>query len=417
MKMIDDNNLMEKEVVQEDPLSIDDTRGEEASGKTLDDDAGANENDLQSLVEDSSDDDGYAADEEPDMPDKVPPMLKRSKGRWHSGRNRAENGWLSSRDVAIKDDAEARDDALEADGLSIINSALELAAAVAKGKEADQRKEEEYESHRKHPHDDSDEHLADDDGSELELVPTNQQRPPFSIRSVDDTMLQLGEFIAQSVLDDFLKVALNDEVTGLHQIKTIQTDFCTLLTRRGWTACHQRYFHSKTKVKKYRFERKPALDCPILIVPIFIPGHYASVVRERKSNGETIFRYIDSIKSDQRSEYLQQLFYDTEFWNHEEGKTVWQQVPSPQQSTLGMDCLVWVCSTVLKYLLIRKDNVDVFQEKTTELSITCRIDAGDFGIQARKMVWDTLQEEKLPPLNELTISNLIISNRTQVLST
>lgn len=76
MKMIDDNNLMEKEVVQEDPLSIDDTRGEEAGGKTLDDDAGANENDLQSLVEDSSDDDGYAADEEPDMPNKVLPMLK-----------------------------------------------------------------------------------------------------------------------------------------------------------------------------------------------------------------------------------------------------------------------------------------------------------------------------------------------------
>jgi hypothetical protein len=103
--------------------------------------------------------------------------------------------------------------------------------------------------------------------------------------------------------------------------------------------------------------------------------------------------------------------------NHEEGKTVWQQVPSPQQSALGMDCLVWVCSTVLKYLLIRNDNVNVFQEKTTELSITCRIDAGDFGIQARKMVWDTLQEEKLPPLIELAISNLIISNRTQVLST
>jgi hypothetical protein len=138
MKMIDDNNLMEKEVVQEDPLSIDDTRGKEASGKTLDDDAGANENDLHSLVEDSSDDDGYAADEEPDMPDKVPPMLKQSKGRWHSGRDRAaENGWLSSRDMATQDDAEVRDDALEADGLSIIDSALELAAALAKGKEAD----------------------------------------------------------------------------------------------------------------------------------------------------------------------------------------------------------------------------------------------------------------------------------------
>jgi hypothetical protein len=81
-------------------------------------------------------------------------------------------------------------------------------------------------------------------------------------------MLQSGEFIAQSVLDDFLKVALNDEVTGLHQIRTIQTDFCTLLTRQGWTACHQRYFHTKMKVKKYRFERKPALDFPILIAPI-----------------------------------------------------------------------------------------------------------------------------------------------------
>jgi hypothetical protein len=79
----------------------------------------------------------------------------------------------SSRIVATQDDAEARDNALEVDGLSIIDSALEL--------EADQWKEEEYEPHRKHLHDDSDKHLADDDGSELELLPTNQQWPPFSI--------------------------------------------------------------------------------------------------------------------------------------------------------------------------------------------------------------------------------------------
>ena len=230
-------------------------------------------------------------------------------------------------------------------------------------------------------------------------------------------MLQSGKFIAQSVLDDFVKIALKDELTGLHQVKTIQTDFFNLLMRRGWTACRRRYFHTKRKVKKTRFERKPDLDCPILFVPIFIPGHYSSVVRERKANGETIFRYMDSIKSNEQSEYLRQLFYDTDLWNHEEGKTIWQQVPTPEQSARGMDCLVWVCSTVLKYLLIRKDNVDVFQDKTTELSITCSIDVGDFAIQARRMVWDTLQEKKLHPLNALTISNLIISNGTQVLST
>jgi len=81
----------------------------------------------------------------------------------------------------------------------------------------------------------------------------------------------------------------------------------------------------------------------------------------------------------------------------------------------GMDCAVWVCGTILKYLLIRKANVDAFQSTDTALSIVCRMDLREYGIATWRMVWDTLESRALPRIAELPASRLEIYSHTNVL--
>jgi len=80
-----------------------------------------------------------------------------------------------------------------------------------------------------------------------------------------------------------------------------------------------------------------------------------------------------------------------------------------------MECAVWVCGTILKYLLIRKANVDALQSTDTALSIVCCMDMREYGIAARRMVWDTLQSRAHPRIAELPVSRLEIYNHTNVL--
>jgi hypothetical protein len=132
------------------------------------------------------------------------------------------------------------------------------------------------------------------------------------------------------------------------------------------------------------------------------------VAIERQENGVQIFRYFDSLFSLSIANQARRALEKTELWDE---KTTWQNVQMPKQSAGGMDCGLWTCATLLRYLLFRtsQPETSVLHDPATHITMTTAVDVDYFGREARKMVHKTIKASELPPTAEALVMQLNVS--------
>jgi hypothetical protein len=83
----------------------------------------------------------------------------------------------------------------------------------------------------------------------------------------------------------------------------------------------------------------------------------------------------------------------------------------PMQSAGGMDCGLWACATLLRYLLFwtSQQETSVLQDPAMRITLTTTVDVGYFGREARKMVYKTVKDAKLSPNAEELVMQLKVT--------
>jgi hypothetical protein len=225
-------------------------------------------------------------------------------------------------------------------------------------------------------------------------------------------VLESGRVIEQSVVDDFFMVATHSQKFMINgeRVAMLETAFYDILIKHGWNDNMKvRFFRKRHHDEKERTRRKPYLyGSGTLVIPIHLPGHFVWVAIERQKNGIQIVRYFDSMYSSLSAEQVQSALKTTELWNE---KTTWQNVEMPMQSASGMDCGLWACATLLRYLLFwtPQRGMSGFQDPARHITVTTAVDVGYFGREARRMVFETVKGAKLSPSAEDIVMQLKVT--------